>query len=248
MKARHYMLPPMARLAFAAAFALVRRAYADAPLPIRLHAVGRFLTCPFLRVLPYLPAQARVLDLGAGHGTFALLAAEAGAPSVVAVEPDARKLLATYPHPPQAERARKIRFVAGYSDAIGGHRGIFDAVTVFDVLYRIPLDSWDGLLRQAYERLAPGGVLLIKEIDPGHRLKALWNRTQEKAADLLGMTLGKAFSYETRDRMRERLTRLGFERFAAVDLGAGYPHAHILYLAYVPASGENSESTGSPSL
>jgi SAM-dependent methyltransferase len=232
------MLPPMARLAFAAAFALVRRAYADAPLPVRLHAVGRFLTCPFLRVLPHLPPGARVLDLGAGHGTFALLAAEAGAPSVVAVEPDARKLLATYRQP-------RVRFVAGYSDAV---RGIFDAVTVFDVLYRIPLDSWDGLLRQAYERLAPGGVLLIKEIDPGHRLKAMWNRTQEKAADLLGMTLGEAFSYETRERMRDRLARLGFERFEAVDLGAGYPHAHILYLAYVPASGENSESTGSPSL
>jgi SAM-dependent methyltransferase len=228
----------MARLAFAAAFALVRRAYADAPLPVRLHAVGRFLTCPFLRVLPHLPAQARVLDLGAGHGTFALLAVASGAPSVVAVEPDARKLLATYRHP-------GVRFVAGYSDSVGG---IFDAVTVFDVLYRIPLDSWDGLLRQAHDRLVPGGVLLIKEIDPGHRLKALWNRTQEKAADLLGMTLGEAFSYETRERMRDRLTRLGFERFEAVDLGAGYPHAHILYLAYVPASGENSESTGSPSL
>jgi SAM-dependent methyltransferase len=214
----------MARLAFAAAFALVRRAYAGAPLPVRLHAVGRFLTCPFLRVLPHLPPGARVLDLGAGHGTFALLAVASGAPSVVAVEPDARKLLATHRQP-------RVRFVAGYSDAIGG---TFDAVTVFDVLYRIPLDAWDGLLRQAHDRLAPGGVLLVKEIDPGHRLKALWNRTQEKAADGLGMTLGEAFSYETRERMRDRLGRLGFERFEAVDLGAGYPHAHILYVARRP--------------
>ncbi|HEX3128281.1 MAG TPA: class I SAM-dependent methyltransferase [Thermoanaerobaculia bacterium] len=228
----------MARLAFAAAFALVRRAYAGAPLPVRLHAIGRFLTCPFLRVLPHLPAGAQVLDLGAGHGTFALLAAEAGASSVVAAEPDARKLLATYRDP-------RVRFVAGYSDAVGG---MFEAVTIFDVLYRIPLDAWDGLLRQAHDRLVPGGVLLIKEIDPGHRLKGLWNRAQEKVADLLGMTLGEAFSYETRDRMRERLTRLGFERFEAIDLGAGYPHAHILYIAYAPASGEKSDSTGSPSL
>jgi SAM-dependent methyltransferase len=230
------MLPAMAPPGFAAAFSLVRRAYAAAPLPVRLHAVGRFLTCPFLRVLPHLPPGARVLDLGAGHGTFALLALASGASSVTAVEPDARKLLVTYRDP-------RVRMVAGYGDAV---RGTFDAVTIFDVLYRIPLDAWDGLLRQAQERLAPGGVLLIKEIDPGHRLKALWNRTQETVADRLGMTLGEAFSYETRDRMRERLARLGFERFEAVDLGAGYPHAHILYIAYAPASGEKSESTGSP--
>jgi len=212
----------MAPVHFGAALALVGRTYAAAPLPVRLHALGRFLTCPFLRVLPYLPPQARLLDLGAGHGTFARLAVAAGASAVVAVEPDARKLLATYRHP-------RIHFVVGYSEAIAG---TFDVVTLFDVLYRIPLAGWDGLLRQAHDRLSAGGILLVKEIDPAHRLKGLWNRTQEKVADLLGMTLGEAFSYETRDQMCDRLARLGFERFAAVDLGTGYPHAHVLYIAY----------------
>jgi SAM-dependent methyltransferase len=212
----------MAPVHFGAALALVGRTYAAAPLAVRLHALGRFLTCPFLRVLPYLPPEVRLLDLGAGHGTFARLAVSAGASSVVAVEPDARKLLATYRHP-------QVRFVAGYSDAVAG---TFDAVTLFDVLYRVPLAGWDGLLCQAHDRLAAGGVLLVKEIDPAHRLKGLWNRAQELVADLLGMTLGEAFSYETRDQMRARLTRLGFERSAAVDLGAGYPHAHVLYIAY----------------
>lgn len=216
------MLSPMASLPFGAAFSLVRRSYAASPLPVRLHAVGRFLTCPFVRVLPYLPPQARILDLGAGHGTFARLAVAAGASAVVAVEPDARKPLATWRHP-------QIHFVAGYGDAVAGS---FDAVTIFDVLCRVPIAGWDHLLRQAHERLPPGGVLLIKEIDPADRLKGLWNRAQEKVADLLGMTLGDAFSYETREQMRDRLARLGFERFTAVELGRGYPHAHILYIAY----------------
>ena len=220
------MLRPMGTapvvLSVGAAFALVRRSYAAAPLPVRLHAVGRFLTCPFLRVLPFLPPRSRILDLGAGHGTFARLAVEAGASEVVAVEPDARKPLATWRHP-------RVRFVAGYSDAVAG---TFGAVTIFDVLCRIPVAGWDGLLRDAHDRLLPGGALLIKEIDPAHRLKGLWNRGQERVADLLGMTLGEAFSYETRDQMRDRLARLGFERFSAVELGRGYPHAHILYVAH----------------
>jgi SAM-dependent methyltransferase len=216
------MLPAMQSLSFPEAFFLILRSYAAAPLPVRLHALGRFLTCPFLRMLPHLPPRARILDLGAGHGTFARLAVAAGASAVVAVEPDLHKPLATWRHP-------QVKLVAGYSDAVSG---TFDAVTVLDVLYRIPIEGWDTLLRQAHDRLAPGGVLLIKEIDPAHRLKGLWNRTQEKMADLLGMTLGEAFSYETREQMRARLARLGFERFTAVELGRGYPHAHILYVAY----------------
>src|SRR5687768_6653953 len=44
-EARHYMLPFMTPPGFAAAFGLVRRIYAAAPLPVRLHALGRFLTC-----------------------------------------------------------------------------------------------------------------------------------------------------------------------------------------------------------
>jgi SAM-dependent methyltransferase len=213
---------------FFAALALVRRTYAGKPAGIRAHAIGRFLTCPFLRVLDTLetlPPGVRLLDLGAGHGTFARLAVEGRAASAVAVEPDAHKVLATYRHP-------RVRFVAGYADALAG---TFEAVTIFDVLYRIPLAGWDPLLRLAYERLAPGGVLLLKEIDPEHRAKALWNRAQEKVADLLGMTLGDAFTYETREQIRERLTRLGFERFEALDIGAGYPHAHVLYRAWKPA-------------
>lgn len=202
----------------------MRRTFASAPLPTRLHVLGRYLTCPFLRVLEHLPAGARLLDLGAGHGTFALLAAEQGACGVVAVEPDVRKLLPSYRHP-------RVRFVAGYSDAV---TGTFEAVTILDVLYRIPLAGWDALLGAAFERLAPGGVLLVKEIDPEHRLKGLWNRVQERVADLLGMTLGEAFSYETLPQMKTRLERLGFVDVAAVDLGAGYPHAHILYRGRKP--------------
>jgi SAM-dependent methyltransferase len=171
-------------------------------------------------VLDHLPAEARVLDLGAGHGIFAHLALEAGARSVVAVEPDRRKVFLTFPGP-------GLRVVNGYHEAV---RGAFDAVTMFDVLYRFPTPEWDPLFRWVRERLAPGGVFLIKELDPEHRAKAFWNRTQERVSDRIGLTLGEAFSYETRDQIRDRLLRAGFERFEAVEIGAGYPHAHILYI------------------
>lgn len=227
-------------LGFFAALSLIRRAGTGLAPAAQAHVIGRFLTCPFLRVLRHLPPEARLLDLGAGHGTFARLAAAAGAVRVVAVEPDLRKTLATGRHP-------RVRFVTGYGETLGGTGGTFDVVSILDVLYRIPLAGWDPILQTAFDRLRPGGVLLVKEIDPAHRLKGAWNRAQERIADRLGMTLGDAFSYETRETFAERLTRLGFERFAAIEMGAGYPHAHILYKASRPDAGEH-EGLMPPSL
>jgi SAM-dependent methyltransferase len=202
----------------------LRRVFRKEPFGVQAHVLGRFLTCPFLRLLPHLPAGARLLDLGAGHGAFAQLAVEYRGVSAVTVEPDLRKML-------PAPRHSAIRRVAGYSSTVSGE---FDAVSILDVLYRVPLEGWDAILAGAFANLRPGGVLLLKEIDPENRLKGAWNRMQERLADLLGMTLGEAFSYETRSAMADRLSRLGFERIEAIPLGAGYPHAHILYLARRP--------------
>src|SRR5947209_8963153 len=127
---------------------VLHRAFRSRDLRTRAHALVRFLTCPFLRVVRYVPAGARVLDIGAGHGVFSVLAADGGA-RVVAVEPDVRKVLAQPPHPPSApspplsrgrraldstvsrdlstEASPSVRFVAGYDDVV---RGAFDVVAI----------------------------------------------------------------------------------------------------------------------
>src|SRR5262249_41052216 len=135
------------------ALSLIRRTYADAPAATRAHVLGRFLTCPFLRVLDFLPPRARLLDLGAGHAIFSHLALAVGARSTIALEPDRRKVFLTGARPGMPP-------VAGTADAV---RGPFDAVAILDVLYRLPRPAWDPLLAAVRERLAPGGVLLLKE-------------------------------------------------------------------------------------
>jgi SAM-dependent methyltransferase len=217
-------------LGYFQALSLIRRTYGSAPPATRFHVLGRFLTCPFRRVLDRLPPGppgARVLDVGAGHGIFAHLALARGARSVVAVEPDRRKIFFIAP---QSTRRPGLHVVGGYDSAIAV-TGAFDAITLFDVLYRFPTEEWDGFFRSVRARLAPGGVFLIKELDPENRVKQLWNRTQERISDRFGLTLGEAWSYETRGQIRARLLAAGFERFEAVEIDAGYPHAHILYVA-----------------
>ena len=127
--------------------------------------------------------------------------------------------------------AERVLRVCGYLPAV---RAPFDAVAMLDVLYRLPSTEWDGVLSGLFERLRPGGRLLLKEIDPEHRVKGWINRLQERAADAVGLTLGDAFSYESPAAMRERLLRLGFQDVESRALGRWYPHAHVLYLARRP--------------
>lgn len=209
------------RLGFWTGWRTLSRAFGASPRGTRLHVLVRYLTCPLRRVLEFLPPEATLLDLGAGHGIFAHLALAAGARRAVALEPDRRK------HFPPIHRPG-LQAVAGYAEAIGG---TFDAVSILDVLYRLPAEAWPALLATAHDRLRPGGVLLLKEIDPRDRVKGAWNRLQERLVDLVGLTLGDAFTYETPERMGELLANAGFERIETHPLGRGYPHAHLLYLA-----------------
>lgn len=193
------------------------------PLPARIHTLIRFLTCPFLRLMPFVPVGGTLLDVGAGHGLFAALAADRGT-RVVAVEPDIRKLF------PPLHRER-VRVVAGFDESIGG---TFDAVSIIDVLYKVPLAAWDSFLGRAASRVASGGVLLIKEQDPTARVKNAWNRMQERAASAIGLTLGEAFSYEAPAAFAARLARLGFSEVTIRRVDFGYPHPHVLYIARRP--------------
>ncbi|HJQ35525.1 MAG TPA: class I SAM-dependent methyltransferase [Thermoanaerobaculia bacterium] len=182
----------------------------------RLHILIRFLTCPFLRVLRFVPPDARsLLEVGAGHGVFSRLA---GLPRVVAVEPDLRKM----------GPVEGVQLIVGYDETV---RGQFDVVAMMDVLYAIPMASWDALLSRLHERLAPGGTLLIKEQDPSS-IKNRWNRAQEWISmRLLRITMANAFDYESREAFAARLTRLGFRDVSSKRVDFGYPHPHLLFIA-----------------
>jgi 2-polyprenyl-3-methyl-5-hydroxy-6-metoxy-1,4-benzoquinol methylase len=204
-------------VSFTRALIVLHQTYRRFPLRTRMHVYVRFLTSPFLRVLQYVP-QGRLLDIGAGHGVLSVLARERARPT--AVDPDARKV----------RRIDGVQSVIGYDDCI---RGSFDAITIIDVLYKIPIAEWDALLSRVAARLAPGGVLLIKEHDPTARIKHGWNRLQERVTSALGLTLGSSFSYETPADFRARLQRHGFRDVNTQRIDRGYPHSHVLYVARI---------------
>lgn len=192
----------------------------------RLHILGRYFSAPLLRSLDAVPINARVLDIGAGHGMWPQLIAEERAARVVALEPDLRKALARFRDP-------RIRFVAGYDDCI---RGTFDAVAIFDVLYLMPPEARDAFFGRAFARLRPGGLLLVKDLDPTDRWKAAWNRVQETlAVRVLRLSKGAGlFPNDAPAVVTRRMEDAGFIDIASQRIDRWYPHAHILYSAKKP--------------
>ena len=209
-------------LGYLRALRLLHKTFGNHPRGQRLHILGRFLTAPFLRTLDVIPIGARVLDIGAGHGTYPRLVVEESAREVIAVEPDLRKTLIAFKHP-------KVKFVAGYDDCI---RGQFDVIVVYDVRYRLPPEERDARFKRIYDRVKPGGTFVLKDLDPSNRLKWAWNRFQEAMMDkFFGLTIGEGFYIDTREQIGERMKRAGFVGFEWKRVDFLYPHAHIIYTA-----------------
>lgn len=110
------------------------------------------------RCRPYLGG--RVLDVGAGIGTFSELAASA-CELVVAVEPDAGFAAALRQR--FAGRANVVVVEAG-AESLDTELEPLDAIICLNVLEHIP--DHEGALRRFHERLRPGGHLLI--LVPAH--------------------------------------------------------------------------------
>jgi SAM-dependent methyltransferase len=113
----------------------------------------------------------RVLDIGCGTGTFALLLAGQGY-EVTGVEP-ARASLDVARNKPGAEL---VRWIEG--DATQLPPLEVDLATMTGNAAQAITDSaaWHGTLRGAYEALRPGGHLVFETRDPAQKAWAEWNR------------------------------------------------------------------------
>lgn len=214
-------------IGYVRALRVLHRAFGHYPASHRVHILIRFLTCPFLRTIDDIPAGARVLEIGSGHGLYGVLITHERAREVIAVDPDLKKSVLPSPSP-------KIRKIAGYDDCV---RGTFDAIAVYDATYRMPLDVRRQLFAHALERLKPGGTFLWKDMDPGHSLKFKWARFQEWLSDsVLGISIGEGFIHQPREEATAMLEEIGFRNVQVRAIDRGYLHPHLLYTAIRPAN------------
>lgn len=204
---------------------VVQEAYRACAAGVRLRVVGRYALCPFPKLLRLFPAHGRILDVGCGDGLlFALMAAESGAErTFTGIDIDARKVR-------NARRAQipRATFVIGSLDQV---RESYSAVAIVDALCLIPRDEWPVLLRRSIELLAPGGVLVIKDITNTPRWK-YWIALIEEiiAVYVIRMTKGRAPHFEALDTFRHYIRDAGGAVLEVVDMSAWRPHAHVAFV------------------
>lgn len=192
----------------------------------RLYASIRFsiLRPKLLSVMDLLlPAEGRILDVGCGFGLFAAYFAQTQPErEILGVDPDARRIRI-------AERVaaslalERHRFLA--CDARDAQvAGPFAAAYVLDVMHHIPREEQEPLLRRLRDLLAPGGVLVMKDVTTEPRFGLLFT----EALDRVMVGFDEPLAYRHHREWGELLRKIGFKvRMVRVPDILPYPHVVI---------------------
>ena len=202
------------------------RRYRGQALGIQGFVLARHLLAPLARVLAAVPPRGRLLDVGCGHGLFANAAA-LGSPErqVFGVDPSGAKIAVA-----RASSAGlpNVRYLQGTVQEIAERD--FDAISILDVLYLLPIEEKLALLRACRQRIAPDGVLIMKTNDTRPPWKYRVARLQEEAMTGLGLTMGHGLYFLSREQNAGLLELAGF-RPATVDLNNWLPYPHVMFVS-----------------
>jgi len=213
-------------MAPAAALRSALARYAGQPLGIRGFVWARHLLTPLASILAELPARGRILDVGCGHGLFAnALALGSPARQVVGVDPSAAKVSVARA---SSTGLSNVRYVLGTVQDLG--EGDFDAISILDVLYLLPVAEKLAVLRACRERIARHGVLVLKTNDtrPGWKYRVA--RLQEQVMTGSGLTMGHGLHFLSREQNAALLELAGFRPQTRV-LRSWLPYPHVLFVS-----------------
>jgi len=166
---------------FADVAAASQRLYRDGRLVSGTMQRWRPYICPFERLLRWVRPESNVLDVGCGSGLFLGLCAELidGVRGIGfdASEPTIRSARQMQSCLRQRVRDRlEFRRLDARDPWPEGH---FDVVALIDVMHHVPRDDQPALVANAADKLAPGGMLIYKDISPRPLWRALANRLHD---------------------------------------------------------------------
>jgi 2-polyprenyl-3-methyl-5-hydroxy-6-metoxy-1,4-benzoquinol methylase len=212
------------------------RYYRSAGTAARAHAAVRWASCPFPEAEKAVPRSGRILELGCGHGLFSVwLATESHERQVLGTDIDAGKIDAAIAAAASATaEGADLRFELAQVGEIAA--GPWDAIAVIDVFYLLDADTQRTVVARLAAELAPGGVLVLKEMDVMPRWKHEWNRLQEiLAVRLLHITAGTEMTFLPASQLAGFATDAGLELVESRRIDRHSVHPHHLIVARRPS-------------
>lgn len=180
---------------------------------------GRFLE----EIGQFLPAGAKVLEVGCGFGLFSLYFGRSRPDLQIHGFDIDEGRIAT------AEEVRRRLGIQNVTFAVGDARDAelpdgVDAFYMLDILHHLPHDAAAHLIRMCHDRLQPGGVLVVKDVDtrPRYKMAFTW------LLDVI-MTKGERPEYWNRRELRRELMDAGFDVFTYAMIDA-LPYPHQLFV------------------
>ncbi len=192
----------------------------------------------YARVVPLLARCGKVVDLGGGMGLLgALVRPRAPGCSFRVVEWDAEK----------AEMARRL--LSGWaqveqSDARLVDLGSPDAIALLDVLHYLPVEEQTKWLDRCVDALAPGGTLLVRELDL-ERARFRMSERIERLAVRRGWNVGAGVHSWPIAQLKAHLEARGLE-VQVEPAGRGMFSANALVLGKKPAGAGDGPAQPAP--
>ena len=158
---------------------LARQMYPGPSGFARLTQIYRPYICPFDALIPWVPDQGSILDVGCGSGLFLGLALSLK-PGITGIgfDANARAIDMAQAMCRSAFSDRRLIFELRSVDAPWPD-GTFDAVSMIDVLHHIPPENQKKAVEKLFTALNVGGVLIYKDMGSEPKLYAWWNRLHD---------------------------------------------------------------------
>lgn len=184
----------------------------------------RWRLCPFEDIETHVPKEGKILDIGCGYGLLAnYLALTSKKRDITGIDLSEKRI----------DIARKSIF---HRQKISFHCknvvdlqiGEYRAMIMSDFLHHIDYGIQEELLRLCYQKLQPGGLLLIEEVDDS----PFWKYWLTYITDVL-LNIGDDLFFRNRDSYKELLCRIGFEVHMK-EANKNIPWSDILYICKKP--------------
>ena len=146
--------------------------YKNTDLLTKLFIRIKLIICPFFQMEKYFPNKRKITDLGCGNGLFSnILKLNSPERKIIGYDLDEKKIKIA--KKTQSKANPDISF--HQADIMEIDYSQSNVFFLSDVLYLIPFDKQEVILKKCSETLGEGRQIIIKEVDTKPRWKYWWN-------------------------------------------------------------------------